>query len=74
MLPLSGNVAYEIEVLNTFPNHWNTGIFFEQNHQSDHQGPGIPYAHFKNLKCQSNILGNNYLQRRGQANLWVNPA
>ena len=53
----------------------NTGIFFEQNHQSDHQGPGgIPPAHFKNLKkCKSDILGDNYPQRRGQANLWVNP-
>ena len=54
----------------------NTGIFFEQNHQSDHQGPGgIPPSHFKNLKkCQSDILEDSYPQRRGQANLWVNPA
>ena len=53
----------------------NTGMFFEQNHQSDHRGPGgIPPAHFKNLKkCTSDILGDNYPQRRGQANLWVNP-
>ena len=54
----------------------DTGMFFEQNHQTDHQGPGgIPPAHFNNRrKCQSEILGDSYPQRRGQANLWVNPA
>ena len=52
----------------------DTGLFFEQNHQTDHQGPGgIPPAHFNNLqKCHSEILGDSYPQRRGQANLWVN--
>ena len=51
-----------------------SGIFFEQNHQLDHRGPGgIPPSHFKLLrKCHSDILTDTYPQKRGQANLWVN--
>ena len=52
----------------------NSGIFFEQNHQSNNSGPGgfLP-KYFKNLKkCQSKILPNSYPHRRGNANFWVN--
>ena len=52
----------------------NTGIFFEQNHQTDHQGPGhIPPLYLKNLKkCESQILTDSFPGRRGDANFWVN--
>jgi putative sugar O-methyltransferase len=50
------------------------GIFFEQNHQADHQGPGQLFPqHFKNLRaCTSSILPADFEKRRGQANLWIN--
>ena len=52
----------------------DTGIFFEQNHQLDHQGPGgIPPEYLKILKkCSTRILPNSFPARRGNANLWVN--
>ena len=52
----------------------DTGIFFEQNHQSNHQGPGgIPPEYLKNLKrCSTQILPNSFPNHRGDANLWVN--
>lgn len=50
------------------------GIFFEQNHQSDHRGPGdIPPRYLKNLrKCTTQILPASFPKRRGDANFWVN--
>jgi hypothetical protein len=52
----------------------NSGIFFEQNHQTDHLGPGdIPPLYLKNLKkCESRILTDSFPGRRGDANFWVN--
>ena len=52
----------------------DTGIFFEQNHQSDHQGPGgILPMYLKILrKCSSQILPESFPKRRGTANIWVN--
>ncbi len=52
----------------------NDGIFFEQNHQTGHQGPGdIPPLYLKNLKkCESQILTASFPERRGDANFWVN--
>jgi putative sugar O-methyltransferase len=52
----------------------DSGIFFEQNHQTDHQGPGdIPPLYLKSLKkCESQILGASFPERRGDANFWVN--
>jgi len=49
------------------------GIFFEQNHQSNHQGPGdIPPRYLKNLRrCSSRLLPESFPTRRGDANLWV---
>jgi|TARA_Y100000031_G_scaffold155861_1_gene208031 putative sugar O-methyltransferase len=51
-----------------------TGIFFEQNHQTGHRGPGdIPPLYLKNLKkCESRLLTDSFPARRGDANLWVN--
>ncbi len=50
------------------------GIFFEQNHQSNHQGPGnVPPRFLKLLhKCSSNLLSESFPMRRGDANFWVN--
>jgi hypothetical protein len=50
------------------------GIFFEQNHQSDHLGPGdVPPLYLKNLrKCVTQLLPASFPARRGDANLWVN--
>ncbi|NQV55746.1 MAG: putative sugar O-methyltransferase [Rhodospirillales bacterium] len=50
------------------------GMFFEQNHQSDHLGPGdIPPNYFKNLrKFETRILPSSFPARRGDANIWVN--
>ena len=50
------------------------GIFFEQNHQANHMGPGdIPPRHFKNLrKCTTQLLPPSFPTRRGDANFWVN--
>ncbi len=52
----------------------NTGLFFEQNHQSDHRGPGgFLVDYFTNLKkFETNILPESFPERRGDANLWVN--
>ena len=52
----------------------NTGLFFEQNHQTDHRGPGgFLVDYFTNLKkCETNILPESFPERRGDANLWVN--
>ena len=52
----------------------DTGIFFEQNHQTEHQGPGeIPPLYLKTLKkCESRLLTASFPSRRGDANLWVN--
>ena len=49
------------------------GIFFEQNHQSNHRGPGdIPPRHLKNLRrCSSRLLPESFPARRGDANFWV---
>jgi len=51
-----------------------SGIFFEQNHQSDHLGPGdVPPLYLKNLrKCTTQLLPASFPARRGDANLWVN--
>lgn len=51
-----------------------SGLFFEQNHQENHEGSGgIPNLHFKNLRrCSSVLLPGDYVSRRGQANIWVN--
>ena len=53
----------------------STGLFFEQNHQENHEGPGgIPVRHFKNIRaCETNLLPAGFEARRGQANIWVNP-
>jgi putative sugar O-methyltransferase len=50
------------------------GIFFEQNHQSNHLGPGdIPPLYLKNLrKCTTRLLPTSFPARRGDANFWVN--
>jgi len=50
------------------------GIFFEQNHQSNHAGPGgIPPQYLRNLKSFStSLLPESFPKRRGDANLWVN--
>lgn len=50
------------------------GIFFEQNHQTEHRGPGdIPPRYFRNLhKCSSRLLPASFPKRRGDANFWVN--
>ena len=50
------------------------GLFFEQNHQTDHRGPGdLLGNYFKNLrKCTSVLLPDGFTARRGQANIWVN--
>ncbi|MEE2760180.1 MAG: putative sugar O-methyltransferase [Pseudomonadota bacterium] len=50
-----------------------TGIFFEQNHQTNHEGPGgFCTSYFKNLRqCSSKILPDSFAEHRGQANLWV---
>ena len=52
----------------------DTGIYFEQNHQLDHQGPGgILPMYLKILrKCSSQILPESFPRRRGTANIWVN--
>jgi len=49
------------------------GLFFEQNHQSDHQGPGgIPPQYLRNLKpFATEILPESFPARRGDANLWA---
>ena len=50
-----------------------TGIFFEQNHQTNHEGPGgFCTSYFKNLRqCSSKILPDSFAEKRGQAYLWV---
>ncbi len=52
-----------------------TGIFFEQNHPTDHQMPGdIPPMHLNNLKkYESQLLADSFPARRGDANTntWV---
>lgn len=52
-----------------------TGLFFEQNHQTNHEGPGgIPARHFKNLhRCSSQLLPEDHIAIHGQSNIWVNP-
>lgn len=51
-----------------------SGLFFEQNHQTNHEGPGgIPIRYFKSLRrCASQLLPPDYVSRRGVANIWVN--
>lgn len=51
-----------------------SGIFFEQNHQLDHLGPGnVPPRYLKLLhKCSSKLLPESFPKRRGDANFWVN--
>ncbi len=51
-----------------------TGLFFEQNHQTDHEGPGgFPPQYFKNLRrCKSALLPDSFPAQRGDANIWVN--
>ncbi len=50
-----------------------TGLFFEQNRQTNELGLAYTFPkYFKNLRqCQTNLL-NNYPEKRGEANIWVN--